>query len=192
MKRLIVCVVGIWMGFSIFPQALAADGPRPGEPLPSTTLPVPESPAQKDYLGLSGGGPFKISQINARIVIIEIFSMYCPHCQKEAPMVNRLYEKIENTPSLKGKIKVIGIGVGNSPFEVDVFRKRYLIPFPLFPDVDFVVHKAFGEVRTPCFVGVRLDKDGTDRVIYDKVGGLEGIDHFLDLILKASGLDPEK
>jgi peroxiredoxin len=118
--------------------------------------------------------------------------MYCPHCQREAPTVNRLYEKIENTPSLKGKIKMIGIGVGNSPFEVDVFKKRYHIPFPLFPDGDFVVHKAFGEVRTPCFVGVRLHKDGTDRVIYEKVGGLEGVDHFLNLILKGSGIDKEQ
>lgn len=191
MKRLIICIVGIWMAFSMLPDALAGDAPQPGNPLPSITLPAPESPVQKAYLGLSRGDPFRIRHIKAQVVIIEIFSMYCPHCQREAPMVNRLYEKIENAPSLKGKIKLIGIGVGNTPFEVDVFRKRYQIPFPLFSDADFVMHKAFGEVRTPFFVGVRLNSDGTDRVIYAKVGGLEGVDDFLDLILKQSGIDQE-
>jgi peroxiredoxin len=192
MKSLIVCIVGIWMAFSMLPDALAGDGPRPGDPFPSITLPTPESPTHKAYLGLSEGDSFRISQIKARVVIIEIFSMYCPHCQREAPMVNRLYEKIENTPSLKGKIKLIGIGVGNTPFEVDVFRKRYQIPFPLFSDADFILHKAFGEVRTPFFVGVRLNSDGADRVIYGRVGSLEGVDHFLDLILKQSEINQEQ
>jgi len=187
-----IFIVGIWMAFSMAPDALAADGPRPGKPLPSITLTAPESPAHKDYLGLSGGGSFHIPQIKARVVIIEIFSMYCPHCQTEAPMVNDLYKKIEDTPSLKGKIKLIGIGAGNTPFEVDVFKKKYQLPFPLFPDPDFVVHKAVGEVRTPCFIGVRLNSDGTDQVFYQKVGGLEGVDHFLGLILKQSGIDQEQ
>jgi peroxiredoxin len=191
MKRLIICILGIWMGLNILPEVLAGDVPRPGDPLPSITLPAPEEGAHKTYLGLSEGDSFRISQIKARVVIIEIFSMYCPHCQREAPMVNRLYEKIETTPSLKGKIKMIGIGVGNTPFEVDVFKKRYQIPFPLFSDADFILHKAFGEVRTPFFVGVRLNGDGADRVIYAKVGGLESVDHFLDLILKGSGIDQE-
>jgi len=192
MKKLIVCIVGIWMAFTMLPEALAGDGPRPGEPLPSITLPTPEDSTHKAYLGLLKGDSFRISQIKARVVIIEIFSMYCPHCQSEAPAVNGLYEKIEATPSLKGKIKLIGIGVGNTPFEVDVFKKKYQVPFPLFSDADFVMHKAFGEVRTPCFVGVRLNSDQTNQVIYAKVGGLEGVDQFLDLILKQSGINQEQ
>jgi len=184
MKSLFVFVVGIWVGLSGLPKARAGEILQPGYPLPSITLPAPKSPAQQAYLGFSGDATFRIPQVQAKVVIIEIFSMYCPHCQREAPTVNQLYEKIENTPSLKGTIKLIGIGVGNTQFEVDVFRKRYQIPFPLFPDGDFVIHKAFKEVRTPCFIGVRLNRDGTDRVIYCKVGPLGGVDQFLDLILK--------
>jgi len=192
MKKLIVCIAGIWMGFSVIAAALAQDGPRKGTPLPSITLPAPEDPAHQRYLGLSEGDAFSIPQIKAQVVIIEIFSMYCPHCQREAPMVNRLYEKIENTPSLKDKIKLIGIGAGNTRFEVDIFKKRYQIPFPLFSDADFVIHKAFGEVRTPFFVGVRVNSDGTGRVIYARLGGLEDLDHFLGLMLKESGIDQEQ
>lgn len=189
MKHLIVALMGIGLAVVMMSDAVAGDAPRPGESLPSITLPVPEGADHRAYLGLSGNNRFKIGQIQAQVVIIEIFSMYCPHCQTEAPLVNQLYEKIESTPSLKGKIKLIGIGAGNTPFEVDVFKQKYQVPFPLFSDADFAVHKAIKEVRTPFFLGVRLKGDGTDRVIYAKVGGLEGVDHFLDLIVKASGID---
>ncbi len=180
----------IFMGLALCPGNLAAETVKPGEPLPSFTLPVPEDPSHRAYLGISAEtGDFKTPDIKAPVVIIEIFSMYCPHCQVEAPIVNRLFKKIEGTPSLKDRIKVIGIGVGNSPFEVNVFRKRYNIRFPLFPDGGFKIHEIFGQVRTPCFIGIRLKEDGTNRVIHRKIGGLGGLDHFVDMIIEKAGLE---
>ena len=166
--------------------------PQPNRPLPDFKLPVPEQAADKDYLGLTTTGSFTITQIKAPVVIIEIFSMYCPYCQREAPEINRLYEIIETTPNLKGKIKLIGIGAGNTPFEVQVFKGKYNVPFPVFSDEDFTLHKAFGEVRTPFFIGVRINDDGTHRVFYAKLGGIEGADSFVKLILRLSGLEKEK
>jgi peroxiredoxin len=167
---------------------LAAGTPPAGGQLPDFTLGVPKDAAEKSYLGLSGSGAFKIPQIRAKTVVVEIFSMYCPYCQREAPNVNRLYEKIEADPALKGKIKLIGIGVGNSAFEVGVFRKRYNIPFPLFPDGDFVLHKLLGEARTPYFIGVKIGPDGSHQVIHSRLGAFESVEKFLDEIVKASDL----
>jgi peroxiredoxin len=166
----------------------AAGTPQVGGQLPDFTLGVPKDAAEKTYLGLSGSGAFKIPQIRAQIVVVEIFSMYCPYCQKEAPNVNRLYEKIEADPALRGKIKLLGIGVGNSAFEVGVFRKKYSIPFPLFPDGDFVLHKLLGEVRTPYFIGVKIGPDGSHQVIHSRLGAFESVDKFLDEIVKTSGM----
>jgi thiol-disulfide isomerase/thioredoxin len=140
---------------------------------------------------LIGKGTFQIPEIKAKVVIIEIFSMYCPYCQREAPEVNKLYRAVEGDPNLRGKIKLIGIGAGNSQFEVGVFRKTYKVPFPLFPDEDFSLHKCFGETRTPYFIAIQIYENGTHKVIYSKLGGIEGAEKFLKQITQLSGLGAE-
>ena len=102
--------------------------------------------------------------------------------------MNELYRSMQARKDLKNKIKLIGIGVGNSDFEVNFFRKKYEIPFPLFSDEEYSIHKTLGEVRTPYFIGVRLKSDGSSEVFYSKLGGFKDADKFLELMVKLSGL----
>ena len=181
----VMTILSLGLGFS----ALAANKPpEKGETLPVINLPVPKNPTEKSYLGLSGDGLFKIPQIKANVVIVEIFSMYCPYCQKDAPGVNELYYLIEKSSDLKNKIKLIGIGAGNSSYEVEVYKKTYTVPFPLFPDKDFTIHKACGDVRTPYFIVVKINDDGTHQIVHSQLGGYPGAEPFLELVLKSSGL----
>jgi thiol-disulfide isomerase/thioredoxin len=190
MKKIVILlavmtILSLGLGFS----ALTANKPpEKGEVLPVINLPIPKNPVEKGYLGLSGDGFFKIPQIKANVVIVEIFSMYCPYCQKDAPGVNQLYNVIDNNPDLKNKIKLIGIGAGNSSYEVEVFKKTYTVPFPLFPDKDFTIHKACGDVRTPYFIVVKINNDGTHQIVHSQLGGYPGAEPFLELVLKSSGL----
>ncbi|MGD9330563.1 MAG: TlpA disulfide reductase family protein [Desulfobacterales bacterium] len=188
--RMILWIVVIVFSGGGAPSALAAAAPpAEGGVLPDIRLEMPQEQTHRDYLGLQGEEPFAIPQIKADVVIIELFSMYCPHCQREAPTINRIYEKIEEDPKLKNRVKIIGIGVGNSAYEVNHFRKTYTVPFPLFADANFTIHKQMGEVRTPYFVGIRIKNDGSHTVFYAKLGGPRDAGVMLEELINSSGLN---
>ena len=164
----------------------AADTPAQGDLFPGETLVVPGEDA-RTYLGLKQDtGTFSIADIDAELVLVEIFSMYCPYCQKEAPEVNRLHDLIRDR-GLGERIKIIGIAPGNSDYEVGVFRSKFSIEFPLCPDADFVWHKCVGEVGTPYFFVVE-NKDGGSRVLYSEVGGFGSAEEFLGKVLEMGNL----
>ena len=184
---LITVVLSLFMATAIY--AAENNPPKVGSPLPAIELPMPDNSAYVNYLGLSSGGKtFKVGQVKAKIAIIQIYSMYCPYCQAEAPNINRLYGLIENNPALKDKIKIIGIGAGNTQFEVGTYKKKYKVEFALIPDEDFKIHKIVGEVRTPYFIAVKISDGGKTEVIYSRLGALGDVDHFLAQLVKSAGL----
>ena len=184
-----VTVIGLLLLMFVSPAAFAADlPPAKGGRLPVIKLPIPKDPGEKMYLGLSGNGFFRVPQIKSKVVIIEIFSMYCPQCQKIAPGIEELYHLIENDVHLKDKIKMIGIGAGNSRYEVEVFKKTFHTPFPLFPDADFTIHEALGNVRSPYFIAIKINKNGTHEVIHSELDSFKDGKTFLGLMMDASGV----
>jgi hypothetical protein len=72
---------------------------------PIFELPIPQNNAHANYLGISGPGNFKITQIKSPVLIIEIFSKNCAHCQIATPLVHRLYLAIQARPDLKKKLR---------------------------------------------------------------------------------------
>jgi peroxiredoxin len=170
------------------PAFAAGPAPVKGGTLPSILLPIPENSNEKIYLGLSEGGFFEISQIKAEGVLIKVFNIYCPVCQSTALAMAKLYCQIENNPDLKHKIKLIGIGAGNTPTEIEVFRQANNIPFPIFPDENLAIHNSLGEVRIPSFIAIRMEKDGFHKIVYTHWGGLTDTTLFLDSMVEAYGI----
>jgi peroxiredoxin len=169
------------------PQAMPA-GEKPFG-LAALRLPTPTDPAHLDYLGVPPGETFALSDIQARILIIEVFSMYCPHCQKEAPIVNRLFQQIQADPKLKERIKIIGIGVGNTPYEVGFFRKTYSVPFPLFADRSRVLSTHLEVRQTPTFIGWGYHAGGHVRPFLFAPGPIGDVDRFIERMFRDSGVD---
>jgi thiol-disulfide isomerase/thioredoxin len=169
--------------------AAAQDPPAPGDTLAGMTLTSPAGPGQRDDLGLAGTGPFELREVEADLLLIEVFSMYCPYCQAEAPEVNRLHERIQGTQGLRDRLRMIGIGAGNSAFEVEVFRKKYEVPFPLLPDPDYTIHKKLGEVGTPFFVLARKEPGGGWKVLHTHAGSLNGPERYLEELMALPGVE---
>jgi thiol-disulfide isomerase/thioredoxin len=159
--------------------------------VPSTTIMLPPltDPVQRDYLGVKTTEPFALNDIQTRVLIIEVFDFYCPHCQREAPNVNRLYQSIASDLYLKDRIKLIGIGVRNTAFEVNQFRKSFVVPFPLFPDRSRDIARQLEIRQTPTFVGFVLEPDGRLRRFMHAPGGMGNVDEFLARVIRLSGLE---
>lgn len=176
--------------FLVWPFAGYCAAAGETEQLPDFTLTVPDNDFYREYLGLAAapGERFSPADIKADILLIELFSMYCPYCQKEAPLINELFEKMEELSSKGPVIKIIGLGASNSQFEVEHFRDTYNVPFPLFPDKDMSLYKALSGAGTPGFIGCRI-KDGEKPVIVLRnSGGFYNSDDFLQELIKKSGL----
>jgi len=150
-------------------------------------LSVPDDPDVKAYLGIKQkSGQVMLNDIDGEIIIIEIFSIYCPYCQRHAPTANKLYQAIEEGKETRGKIKLVGIGAGNSPYEVKFFKKKYGVPFPLFDDANSAVLNSLQGIRTPTYFGIR--KNGkTLSVFFTQQGPYDDAQTFLQTVLKKSG-----
>jgi AhpC/TSA family. len=159
-------------------------------PFPVFDLPIPQNVAYKNYLGISGWGRFKISQIKSPVIFIGVFSAGCPHCRNAVPQVNELYQAIQAHPDLKEKIKIIGI-LDSYAHDVDLFRTRYKVPFPLFPGQESVISQKLGVKYLPKFFGVKNNDNGTMEKFYSKTGEFWfwNPNRFLEKIIKLSKLE---
>ena len=158
-----------------------------GTACPAVTLKGPVSDEAAKELGL----PPKLSalplkDLKAPAVILVVYSMYCPYCQREAPELNALHALIKSR-GLDGKVKLIGLAAGNSVFEVSVYKEKYAITFPLFPDPDFVAYKPLGQVGTPFFYTLKRQGDGYV-VAGARLGRMDSPEKFLNSVLVNTGL----
>lgn len=180
-------LVGCLLGLSSV--AISAES-KDDSTLPEIVLVTPEEDEHRKYLGLSTqpGEPFQIADIDADIIVIELFSMYCPFCQKEAPLVNELYELMKTNVKPGVRVKIIGLGASNSQFEVEHFGTTYGVLFPLFPDKDMSIYNALGGKGTPGFVGFKLNNTDQPVNVVRNSGGFYNAEDFLRDVIINSGL----
>lgn len=174
----IICIL---LFLSYFPSSLyGAVVICEGKTLPQVILDGPASLEEKQYLGLKDLKSFPISQIPAKLILIEIFSFYCPICHKQAPIANKLYKFIQQDPELSKNIKMMGIGAGNNSREVDAYKANFRVSFPLFCDPHYKIHKELGEPRTP--FTILANRNG--KILLTHSGVIEDTDEFMSKIRK--------
>ncbi len=155
--------------------------PSVGDSFPAITLQTPDSRGDRDYLGIGGGKTFTTGDIKADVVVVEFFSMYCPHCQADAPATVDLFDSIKKDSRLSKQVRMIGIGVGNSKYEVGIFKKKYHIPFPLFPDGEYTVLELLDIRQTPTYIVFTI-AGGKATVAYTQLGRIKDVGSFITML----------
>ncbi|ADU61186.1 MAG: TlpA family protein disulfide reductase [Pseudodesulfovibrio sp.] len=150
----------------VMTATVAAQSPKT---FPDLTLTGPLTDAQKTYLGVDTN-PFRLSEIKADILFIEGYSMYCPICQQDAPALNELFQRLGKADP-EGRIRVIGLALGNTEFETTFYQDKFNVPFPLFKDEDYAIHKALGEPVAPTYYIVRTSGPAPE-LLYEAEGEL--------------------
>ena len=193
MKPLLSLLLSAVIALSLQFSAISSNAAGEAETVPEFTLIVPDNEEMRTYLGLKGepGNTFSIQDIDADILLIELFSMYCPFCQEEAANVNSLYEAMLSFSTPEFSVKIIGLGSNNSAFEIDHFRNTYGIRFPLFPDQNMSIFKLLGGKGTPGFIGLRKNADNTYSIVLRQSGGFYQADEFLNELLHKSGYNEQ-
>ena len=156
-------------------------------------LPRPSSEADAAYLGLEEStDAFRMDQIKAGVLVVEVFDMYCRFCQGMAPKVDEVYE-LNLRSGFASEVKMIGIGRMNTALEVSTFKERYRVKFPLFPDKDLLITKALQaqDEGTPHFIVIKMAPGERAQVVHTFTGAFEDPKAFYDVILEHSGLRKE-
>jgi len=135
---------------AIFFQSSGAFCADPGEKGSSVNfaLPTPDSAQTQTYLGLDAMKPFKVTDIRAKIVVIELMSARCPHCQANAPIMNDIYKMIRADSGL-ADVKVIAIAIADDKAGVETFKKQFKTPFPILLDESREITRSMTVRGTP-------------------------------------------
>lgn len=157
MRKGLVTGKALWLA-TLFILSLCCGPVRGAEPvaagmdLPRITLQPPESAEARKYLGLKGPDPFSLSDIPAKLILMEVFYILCLDCQKTAPDLNKLFTFIRNDPELRENLKMFGLGIRSDHKKLRVYGSQFRVTFPLLPDPENEVFEKLGEPKIPCLI----------------------------------------
>jgi thiol-disulfide isomerase/thioredoxin len=173
------CCLALLFFFGAVSLAAGAEAePKVGQMVPMVKFHPPITEAGAKYLGLPKAESFTIKDVKAPYVLVEQFNSSCPHCIHQAPIMNKLYEKVQADAKLKNKLKFIGAGQGNEAAQMKMWKAFYKVPFPLVPDPKNSFGKALN--FTPYPVSVVLNKSG--KILFVHIGSFDNADEVLQKI----------
>jgi peroxiredoxin len=178
MARLVLCLAALV--FSV--NAYAAEPPKAGDVLAAFEMPPPADAAEAEYLGVSQGKSFSFKDVGAPFLLIEVIGVYCPICFKQAPLMDKLFKKIQADPGLSQKVRMLGLATGATPQELAYLKKQKLYAFPVVNDPDYAAHKSIGEPKTP--FTMLVDKNG--KVLLTHLGLIDDLNAFFREISAAA------
>ncbi len=145
----------------VLPSARAFAAPiLPGQTLPDiSALPLIDR-FQYDALGLAPSDePVRIADIPGNILILELFNRFCFTCMHQSVEIQKFAESLKSE-SLTSKIKILGIGIGNTKDDLIDFSKTMKVSFPMAPDPSFDFYYGLGDIDGAPMTFFLKKKDG--------------------------------
>lgn len=130
-------------------QALAAEAmPAPGQTLPTLNLKVPAFGQDAAELGVAGKKTFRLQDLKAKVIVLEVIGVYCSECAKQVPTFNTLYARLSRRIQA-GEVRMLGLAAGGTDMEVESLRKTGIYKYPIVADEKYQNHKLLREPKTP-------------------------------------------
>jgi thiol-disulfide isomerase/thioredoxin len=174
----LICCLTLLFIFAAVSLAGAEEEPKVGQMVPNVQFEPTLTPQGSTYLGLAKQGPFSLKDIKSPYVLVEQFNTLCPHCMAQAPVMNKLYEMVQQDPQLKSKLKFLGAAQGNTVVQVQMWKSYNKVPFPLVPDSKSAFGKALN--FTPYPVTVVMNK--AHKILFVHIGSFDDAGEVLQKI----------
>jgi peroxiredoxin len=146
------------------------------ETLPTSNFSVED----REQLGLSPEAEFfTLEEVERSPLVLILFDLYCPVCQKSAANLKLLGTRIaEHSP----ETAVLGVGTRDTPYEAALFARKFHLGFPVTNDREQHLAEQFETEKTPTVLLLeRSDADTSFTVIWRREGyfGREHVDELL-------------
>jgi thiol-disulfide isomerase/thioredoxin len=117
-----------------------------------------------DFVISTTNGLFDLSKTN-KPVFLEIFATWCPHCQRETAVIDRLFRRYRNSVDfvgVSGSETAMDGTSASSPADVLQWRQRFSAEYPIAYDPLLNVAKLYLQGGFPTIAVIGRDK----RVLY--------------------------
>ena len=93
---------------------------------------------------LGGGTPVELGELRGRVVLLNFWATWCKPCEEEMPAMESLYG------TLRGDgFELLAVSVDAGDAEVEAFRDRLALSFPILRDPDRRVAMRYQTLRFP-------------------------------------------
>jgi peroxiredoxin len=104
-----------------------------GSPAPEFSLPR-----------LGGGEPVSLRELRGRVVLVNFWATWCKPCEDEMPAMESLYRALQGDD-----FELLAVSVDAGDEEVEAFRQRLALGFPILRDPDRRVATRYQSLRFP-------------------------------------------
>jgi peroxiredoxin len=133
-------------------------------------------PAPEFTVSSITGEEYTLSQFKGKPLVLALGASWCPHCNHEAPIFQKMYNKYE------GRVEMLGVLMKSPQKESEEMIRKHKLTFKIGLDPEGKVGKAYGVTGIP--VLFFINRDGY--IVDENFGGLEESDltEKIEMLLK--------